>query len=54
MQAFELIIDSKVKTSPFTIVSIADFEFHKGQSQRTYQYRRAFQRCLPWLGVIEF
>ena len=32
MQAFELIIDSKVKTSPFTIVSIADFEFHKGES----------------------
>ncbi|MDL1912419.1 hypothetical protein FBQ81_17280 [Chloroflexi bacterium CFX6] len=32
MEAYELIIDSKVKTSPFTIVSADDFQTHVGQS----------------------
>jgi hypothetical protein len=31
MQAYELIIDSKVKTSPFAIVSVDDFQVHTGQ-----------------------
>ena len=31
MQAYELIIDAKVKTSPFAIVSVDDFQVHAGQ-----------------------
>ncbi len=31
MQAHELIIDAKVKTSPFAIVSVDDFQVHSGQ-----------------------
>jgi hypothetical protein len=32
MEAYELIIDSKVKTNPFDIVSADDFQTHAGQS----------------------
>src|SRR5262245_1203141 len=31
MQAYELIIDSKVKASPFAIVSVNDFQAHMGE-----------------------
>src|ERR1041384_3164705 len=31
MQASELILDAKIKTSPFAIVSIDDFQVHPGQ-----------------------
>jgi hypothetical protein len=31
MQPYELIIDSKIKTSPFAIVSVDDFQVHTGQ-----------------------
>lgn len=31
MQAYELIIDAKAKASPFTIVSVDDFQTHPGQ-----------------------
>jgi sulfotransferase family protein len=31
MQAYELIIDSKIKTSPFAIVSVDDFQVHAGE-----------------------
>ena len=32
MQAYELTIDARVKSSPFTIVSADDFQFHTGRS----------------------
>jgi hypothetical protein len=31
MQAYEHIIDAKVKTNPFDIVSASDFQTHRGQ-----------------------
>src|SRR6185503_3600011 len=31
MQAYELVIDTKTKTSPFGIVSAEDFQVHTGQ-----------------------
>lgn len=32
MEAYELIIDSKVKTNAFDIVSLDDFQTHTGES----------------------